>query len=192
MEFLQKLLDTTGFPARWQCGPAWYAEPYIGWMHIISDLVIFLAYIAIPCVLTWFLVRRRDLAFPGIIWLFAAFIIACGCVHLIEALLFWEPVYRLSALLKMATALISTVTVLALIRYAPRLLALPGLAEINSRLRDEVDVRKKTARNLQETNRDLQDFTQRVMGRELRVLELKKEVNELLQELGRQKRYGNQ
>ena len=34
------LLDTTGFPARWHCG-RWSSE--LGWLHIVSDALIFLA-----------------------------------------------------------------------------------------------------------------------------------------------------
>ena len=190
MDFLLKLFDTAGFPARWYCGQAWYAEPHVGWLHIISDIVIFLAYIAIPCVLAYFVLKRKELVFPNIFWLFALFIVSCGIVHLIEAMIFWEPVYRLSGLLKAITAVVSTATVIALVRIAPQAIALPGLAEINQQLRAEVATRSAAEADLHRSNDDLQRFAKNVMGREERVLELKDEVNALLTELGREHRYG--
>lgn len=192
MDFLTKLLDTAGFPARWYCGHAWYAEPHVGWMHIVSDVVIFFAYIAIPCVLAYFVLKRKELVFPNIFWLFALFIVSCGVTHLVEAMIFWEPVYRLSALLKMITAVVSTATVVALVRIAPQAIALPGLAEINQQLVNEVQTRSRAETDLKRTNEDLRRFTDNVMGREERVLELKNEVNVLLAELGRERRYGEQ
>ena len=38
MEFLARLFDPTGFPARWQCGDGWTTTPWLGWLHILSDL----------------------------------------------------------------------------------------------------------------------------------------------------------
>lgn len=104
MELLSQLFDTSDFPARWTCGH--WTELH-GWTHIVSDVAIFLAYMAIPVVLAWFALRRPDFAFRPLFWLFCAFIFACGTVHLIEASIFWYPWYRLSALGKVVTALVS-------------------------------------------------------------------------------------
>ena len=123
--FFGKLLDTRDYPARWYCG-TWTLET--GWLHVLSDLAIFGAYFAIPIVLLYFLLRRRDLPFPRIIWLFATFILACGIGHLVDATLFWWPAYRFSALVKLLTAVISWVTVLMLIRLMPSILRLPSMA----------------------------------------------------------------
>jgi len=125
-EFLQKLFDTTGFPARWKCG-VWSAE--LGWMHILSDLAIFGAYAAIPVSLIYFVRRRQDVPFPPIFWLFAAFIFACGFGHLVEATIFWHPWYRFSGAVKLFTAVVSWLTVGALIKVLPKALTLPGLVK---------------------------------------------------------------
>ncbi|MFH1303069.1 MAG: HDOD domain-containing protein [Planctomycetota bacterium] len=121
--FFTKLFDTSDFPARWYCG-TWSLDT--GWMHIISDIAIFGAYFAIPVVLLYFLLQRKDLPFPKIIWLFAAFILFCGFGHLVEAGIFWWPVYRFSGLIKACTAIVSWITVLVLIRL------IPEAAEIDS------------------------------------------------------------
>src|SRR5271170_6272576 len=120
-EFLTDLLETSGFPPRWRCG-SWRAAE--GWLHILSDLGVWSAYLAIPCVLVYFALRRRDLPFKFIFLLFGAFILACGATHLMEAVIFWWPAYRLAGILKLVTALVSWGTVFALIRIAPKAFAL--------------------------------------------------------------------
>ena len=46
MDFFTRLFDTSDFPPRWHCGN-WTAG--LGWLHILSDLGVWGAYIAIPC-----------------------------------------------------------------------------------------------------------------------------------------------
>jgi len=141
--FFMSLTDTQGFPARWNCGSAWAEEPEVGWMHIVSDISIFSAYFAIPLILVYFLLRRRDLPFPKMILFFAVFILSCGIGHAIEAVIFWEPVYRLSGLVKVITALASWATVIALVPMVPRILDLPTLENLTKRLQEEIEERKK-------------------------------------------------
>lgn len=130
--FLGLLFDTGGFPPRWHCGQ-WSAAH--GWLHVLSDLGTASAYTAIPAVLAYFVLKRRDVPLPRIFWLFSAFIFACGTTHLIDAVIFWWPAYRLSGAAKFATAVISWVTVIALVRVTPQALRLPGLAVVNAELR---------------------------------------------------------
>ena len=137
---LPGLFDTTGFPPRWSCGN--WSEAH-GWLHILSDLGIFAAYFAIPCVLVYFVRKRADVPFMPVFWLFAAFILSCGIGHAIEASLFWNPWYRLSGVVKLVTALVSWATVLALIPLVPKALALPGLARVNQQLRAEIERRER-------------------------------------------------
>ncbi len=185
--FATHLFDTDGFPPRWQCGDAW--TPLHGWMHIISDFAIFGAYFAIPVVLAWFLLRRKDLPFPPVVWLFAAFIALCGIGHLIEGTIFWVPWYRLSGVVKAATAVVSWSTVVALIRVAPIVLEYPGLAAINSRLEAEVATRKKAEEELLASYDELRTFTSNIWDREDRMIELKREVNDLLVAQGGSPKY---
>ena len=137
-DFLSKLVDTSDFPRRWDCG-VW--TPGHGWLHILSDLGVWSAYLAIPCVLGYFVLRRRDLPFRLVFLLFGAFILACGSTHLMEAILFWWPAYRLAGVIKLLTAIVSWATVLALVPAVPMALALrsPGAMErlVNQRGRAE-------------------------------------------------------
>ncbi len=131
---------------RWQCG-LWSRD--LGLLHIVSDLGIFGAYTAIPLVIAYFVLRRKDVPFPRIFWLFVTFIFACGTTHLIEAIIFWKPIYRMAGLAKAFTAVVSWSTVAALTLVTPKALRLPGLALLNETLTKEVEERKRT-----ETERD--------------------------------------
>ena len=131
--FMSKLFESSEFPARWHCG-SWSQD--LGWLHIVSDSVIFAAYFAIPATLLYFLYQRKDIAFPRIVWLFAAFILLCGFGHLIEAGIFWWPVYRFAGLVKAATAIVSVITVGALVKLIPQALALPSAARLGEELQD--------------------------------------------------------
>lgn len=140
MNIFHILFDTMGFPPRWRCGSAW--TPLLGWTHIISDLLITLSYFSIPVVLGYFIIRRKDIPFNGIFLLFGGFIFLCGFGHLVEAIIFWEPVYRFSGLVKALTAIFSIGTALVLVIYIPKILSLPKFAEIRSYLASIVESSK--------------------------------------------------
>jgi PAS domain S-box-containing protein len=148
-DFLTHLFDTTGFPDRWNCGN-W--TPAHGWLHIFSDLAVWSAYFAIPCILAYFLLRRRDVPFPTIFWLFGAFILACGTTHLMEAIIFWHPVYRLAGLIKLITAVVSWGTVAALVPTIPKALAMRTPGELER----EIAARTQAEKALQQANADLE------------------------------------
>src|SRR5262245_29308900 len=117
-EVLVRLFDLTGFEPRAANGE-WTAA--LIWLHTASDLLIWLAFISIPLVLLYF-TRRADLPFPRLFVLFALFILACGTTHLLDALTFQYPVYRLLGAMKFVTAVVSWVTVIALIPVVPRVM----------------------------------------------------------------------
>jgi two-component system CheB/CheR fusion protein len=157
LDFLIRLLDTDGFPPRWQCGN-W--SPGHGWLHILSDLAVWSAYFAIPCILVYFVLRRRDVPFPTIFWLFGAFILACGTTHLMEAIIFWHPVYRLAGVIKLLTALVSWGTVLALVPTIPKALAMRTPEELER----EIAARKEAEHALHRANADLETRVQKRMA----------------------------
>lgn len=140
LDLLRLLFSTEGFPQRWHCGD--WSDVH-GWVHICSDVAIFGAYAAIPAALGYFALRRKDIPFLPIFWLFGAFIAACGTGHLIEATLFWHPWYRFSGSMKVITAVVSWGTVIALVKILPQALELPGLARVNAALRHEIDERRR-------------------------------------------------
>jgi two-component system cell cycle sensor histidine kinase/response regulator CckA len=149
----ETLFDVTDFPARWHCG-AW--TPAHGWVHIVADLVTWLAYMTIPLVIVGFVRRKPELEVPRVAWLFAAFIFSCGLVHLLEAVIFWHPLYRLAAVWKVVTALASVATVAALIKTVPRLLTLQGSAQLARELQEQIDARARKREALRRSQEELQ------------------------------------
>ena len=67
-----------------------------------------------PVALVHFSRQRKDFPYRWLLWMFAAFIMACGASHLMGAIVLWQPMYALEALLKAITAVISVITSIAL------------------------------------------------------------------------------
>ncbi len=121
-------------------------EPWLIWTMAVSDVLIALAYFSIPIALVTFVRRRRDVAFGGIFWLFALFIMACGLTHLVSLWNLWNGAYALEAIIKAVTAGVSVLTAILLWPLLPKALALPSpahLREANAALRAEIVEREK-------------------------------------------------
>jgi chemotaxis family two-component system sensor kinase Cph1 len=143
IEYFTKLFQTGDWPPRWHCG-RW--TDFHGWLYIVSDLMIAAAYFAIPFLLFKILVNRRDFPFPSLIWLFITFIILCGTTHLIDAVLFWWPAYRVSGLLRFTTGVVSIFTVVILYKISPLILSL----RTQEQLETEIEARKKAEQEMRQ------------------------------------------
>jgi signal transduction histidine kinase len=141
-EFFSGIFDTSNWPPRWHCG-TW--SEFHGWLYIFSDLLIAIAYFAIPLLLIVLLTKRRDVPFPKILWLFVVFIILCGITHFIDAGIFWWPAYRLSALLRLLTGMVSVTTVYALYRVMPVVLSLRSVKELQREINERKIAEEKLA-----------------------------------------------
>ena len=84
--------------------------PGLIWTHAIADIVIGLAYFSIPVALSFFVVRRQDLEFRWIVYLFVAFIMACGLTHFLAVYVLWVAAYGIEGIVKAITAVLSVIT----------------------------------------------------------------------------------
>ncbi len=148
-DFFSKLFDYSDWPPRWHCGK-W--TEFHGWFYIISDLLIWSAYFTLPLVIIKYITRRSDAQFIKLYFLFAAFILACGATHFLDAVTFWYPVYRLNGLVRFITGVISWVTVFYIIRYLPIAFSLRSQNE----LENEIDQRKKVENELRDSEKQVQ------------------------------------
>jgi hypothetical protein len=150
-EFFQRLTDTSDWPPRWFCG-RW--TDFHGWLYILSDLAIWFAYMAIPLVLIRFILVKEGIPLGRVFWLFGAFILLCGLTHLIDAMMFWWPAYRVNALIRFLTGAVSIATVLALIMNFKEAVGL----RTSNEYEQELTLRKQAVQELTRSNEELQQF----------------------------------
>src|SRR5579859_427045 len=142
LEFFSDLLDSSQWPPRWQCGK-W--SDFHGWLYIISDLLIWSAYFAIPIVIIRYISRKQDVRFIRLYFLFAFFILACGATHLLDAVTFWVPLYRFNALVLAVTGILSWLTVYHLVRLLPEAFQLKSGKELEDRVLQLAKAREEIA-----------------------------------------------
>lgn len=178
IDFFNRLFSQDFIPH----GHCYFWRPDVLWLTVFSDIGIALAYYSIPLMLIYFVHKRKDVPFHWMFLMFGAFIFLCGTTHLVSVYTIWNPVYRFEGIVKLATAIVSLVTAMALIPLMPRAIALPNLENLIRQLSSK-------GAELQKTNDELQRFNRSAMGREKRIIELKREVNSLAKELGRKAPY---
>ena len=135
------------------------ASPSLLWLHLVSDALIALAYVAIPWSIFLIIRRRPDIPFGWMAWLFCAFILACGLTHAMAAWTMWEPVYWYSGVTKAFTALVSLFTAWMLYRLTPHALALPlatPAGEGHSTLQQEIASRRQAEADLSRAKGELE------------------------------------
>jgi len=158
-DFFRNLFDSSDWPPRWHCGK-W--TDFHGWLYIISDLMVWGAYFAIPLIIVRYISRKTTIRFSRIYFLFAAFILACGATHFLDAVAFWYPAYRLSALVRLFTGIISWVTVYYLIKSLPALFAMRSAKEVEIELEETKlrEFKKGMVRTmeLERKNKELEQF----------------------------------
>jgi PAS domain S-box-containing protein len=114
--------NSSGFMPHGMC---YLWQPGVLWLNVASDGLIATAYYAIPLSLLYLVRERRsEITFPGIVLMFAAFILLCGTTHLMEIWTVWHPDYRVAGVLKALTGIVSVATTLALFRLIPQAMLL--------------------------------------------------------------------
>ncbi|MGO9429827.1 sensor histidine kinase [Rhodoblastus sp.] len=128
--------------------------PGLVWLHAASDAITGLAYFSVPLALASFARQRRDLQYGWVIYLFVAFILACGATHLMSILTLWLPVYGVEGIIKLITAVASIATAILLWPMIPKLVALPSpakLESLNAELKATIAEQQHTATLLKES-----------------------------------------
>jgi PAS domain S-box-containing protein len=129
MEFLKSLITTGNFMAHGYC---YRWVPGLVWLHVISDSLIFLAYMTIPITLVQVARRRKDIPFNWMFLCFGGFIIACGLTHAMEVWNIWHAMYWLAGMVKALTAVASVATAILLVQLAPQVLKILDINDRNA------------------------------------------------------------
>jgi PAS domain-containing protein len=152
--FLNNLFKHSDFISFWRSG-SW--TNFHGWLYIISDLLVWSAYFIIPVIILIYVRRQgKKLHFNNLYVLFATFILVSGATYFIDAVMFWLPLFRLSALMRFITAIISWVTIFCLIKILPKVLSLKSPQE----LQEEIDRRNEVEQTLKQKNERLNEAEQ--------------------------------
>ncbi|HRO41197.1 MAG TPA: PAS domain-containing protein [Flavipsychrobacter sp.] len=134
-DFLINLFKHSDFQSFWKNGN-WTS--FHGWLYIISDLMVWSAYFVLPALIVIYLRKQgKKIHFNGLYVLFATFILISGATYFIDALMFWLPLFRVSALMRLATGVISWVTIYYVFKILPTALSLKSPLE----LQEEIDKR---------------------------------------------------
>jgi len=129
-------------------------------LHVISDSLTAVSYYAIPVILITFVLKRKDAPFPKLIWMFGAFIVACGTTHLMAVWTMWNPDYWIEGWIKLATGVVSFSTAVMLIPAIPKAMAMPrpqDLKEANRQLKREIEQRKQAEEEVRKLNSELSE-----------------------------------
>jgi signal transduction histidine kinase len=160
-------------------GHCYLWTPELLWLMVGSDVLIAASYFAIPALLVYFLRRRPDVPFRQVFWLFGAFIVLCGLTHVVAVFTTWQPAYWLEGIVKLATAVVSLTTAVALVPILPQALSLRSAAELNA-INEELTA---SNRRLAAANAELEGLYQELMTAQEGLVEAKalRELNDDLQ-----------
>lgn len=129
-------------------GHCYMWSPEVLWTHVVSDILIAMAYFAIPFVIFYIARRRRDLPFDWLVVSFGVFVVACGLTHLIDVWNVWHADYWLEGILKAVTAAAAVPTAILLWRSLTGILLLPSRRQL-----------RHANESLARANRELEAFT---------------------------------
>jgi signal transduction histidine kinase len=137
-------------------------------LHVTTDMLIWLSYVAISCTLVYLVWRtRREIPFSWMFLAFGLFIVACGFTHLMEVIVLWKPLYWLSGDVKLITALASVVTAIALPGLIPRVHQMVTAAGLSEQRREQVEKSNLELQQLSARVMQTQDEERRRIAREL-------------------------
>jgi signal transduction histidine kinase/ActR/RegA family two-component response regulator len=153
-------LSTEGFQPHGMC-LLWRSD--VLWTHLISDSLIALSYFSIPIALVYFALRRKDLVYRSILFMFSSFIVSCAITHAFGIWTMFVPDYGVQAAIKAGSAAVSVFTAAALWPLMPRLLAIPSrkqLEESHAKLEREVASREHAEASLRKLYQELEKRVQ--------------------------------
>lgn len=150
-------------------------NPVLLWSHIGADLLVALCCFATAIVIVIAVRRRQEVDLRDPAFMVAACVTLFGLTHLIGMVSFFYPVYGLHAAIKVATALVSVLTVRAIIRGLPEILRIPAPSQllealdmahvevlerraVESRLRESDAALRRKVRELRTANAEMQEF----------------------------------
>lgn len=117
--------------------------PQLLWMHVTSDFLIGVSYLAISSTLIYLIYRaRKDMPFSWIFVAFGVFILACAGTHFMGVWTVWTPSYWLAGYVKLLTAAASVATAIVLPFLVPKVLSLIKAVRLSEDRRVQLERRR--------------------------------------------------
>lgn len=163
---VQDLINEAAYLAHGYC-LLW--QPWLVALHAGSDLLIAVAYFAIPIAIVMFLRQRPSLEMRNLAILFAVFIVLCGLTHLLGLITLWWPIYELNGVVKLVTAAVSVLTAVVIFPLIPKAVAIPSpyeMQQVNAQLTREIESHERTLSEL----RTIRDNLERLVEERTREL----------------------
>jgi len=158
-ELWRRMFSTQGFMPHGHC---YLWRPEVVRLHVSSDLLIGLSYVAISATLAYLVHRaRREIPFHWMILAFGLFIVACGGTHFMEVYTLWRPRYWLSGDIKLLTAAASVATAIALPPLVPKVLALIRDAKLSQERKRRLEAANAELEKLNARLTELDDLKTR-------------------------------
>lgn len=154
MNHFEQFVSTEGF---FPVGESFSWRSDLLWAFLLSDFIVGLAFIgmALAC---WFAARKVRATKLGLNIIFPILLALVGAVHLVSAVLLWQPVFWVSVLLKVATASVAALAVIWSVQIWPQILEIAQLAR-------EVDAAytraERRSRRSLVSNRDFEELLKR-------------------------------
>lgn len=150
--FFKNLYSNNDFISRWETGN-W--TEFSAWLRIISDIVISASFIVIPVLFLYYSKKlRKDLPQRTFIYPIIFLVMFTGISHVLNALSFWLPLFKIITLIKFFTAISALLSVYFLNKVFPVLFDLKTKDELDRATR----ILKKQKMKLEKVNIDLEMF----------------------------------
>ena len=136
--------------------------------HVVADLLIGVAYVAISAGLAVLVYRVRHLLpFHWMFLAFGLFILTCGATHFMDVWTLWRADFWASAALKIVTAVASVATALALPPLIPQVTQLLHAAAESENRREQLQLARQEL-NVAEEQNQAKDMFLATLSHELR------------------------
>ena len=143
LTFWERLEDTFSQYGFMPHGHCYLWKPLLVYMHVISDLLIGLAYLSISITL-YGLVKKINLSYNRIVLCFGIFIGACGLTHFMEIWNLWNADYWWSAWVKVITAIASVGTGVYLFKLRHSIVQVAVASKLAEERRLDLEVLTRT------------------------------------------------
>src|SRR3989441_5733048 len=154
-DFLREIFTSGGFMPHGHC---YLWRPGLVWLHVVSDSLIGLAYVAISVTLAYLVSRIRNIPFNWMFLGFGLFIVACGGTHFMEVWTLWQPRYWLSGDIKLITAAASLTTAFALPPLIPKVLAMIQDAKLSKERKQQLELANRELETLNARLKELDEL----------------------------------